>query len=129
MLNRAIACAASTALSLGITCAAPARASEQRCGWYINPTPANLWLQDKDAIWGITSQGQAAGPDAAGADNAPGFDDKQYVRTQPNGYGYGCACLTVETDAKAQRIIRIISGHTIPLARCKADKSLPPPTG
>ncbi len=128
MPNHASALSVRVAFCVGIACSAPASASEQRCGWYINPTPGNLWLQDKDALWGITSQVQAEGPDAKGADNAPRFDDKQYVQTQPNGYGYGCACLTVETDAKAKRITEVISGHTTPLARCKADKSLPPPT-
>jgi hypothetical protein len=81
------------------------------------PTPANLWLQDKDALSGITSQMQAE--DAKGADHTPRFDDKQYVETHPNGYGYGFACLKVETDAKATGITQIISGHTIPLAHAR----------
>lgn len=106
----------------------PALAAERRCGWYMNPTPGNLLLIDKQGEWWITSQMQANGPDAIGADNkAPDFDDKQYVQTQPNGYGYGCACMTVETDAKAMRITRVFAGETVPLARCKKDPTLPPP--
>ena len=105
-----------------------ANAAETRCGWYMNPTPGNLLLVDKDKSWWITSQMQAQGPDALGADdNAPNFDSKEYVTTQPNGYGYGCACLNVETDAKAERITKVISGKTVPIAQCKADKSLGKP--
>ena len=103
-------------------------AAEQRCGWYINPTPGNLWLQDKDAIWWITSQGQDQGPDAIGADDkAPRMDDKEYV-DKGNGHGHGCACLTVDTDHKG-KITRVYSGQTLSLARCKADKTLPEPAG
>lgn len=104
-----------------------ASAAEERCGWYLNPTPGNLLLLDQDGEWWITSQMQANGPDAEGADTAPDFDRKQYVQTQPNGYGYGCACLTVETDAAARQITRVLGGKTVTLAQCKADKALPPP--
>ena len=104
-----------------------AASAERRCGWYQNPTPGNLMLTDRDGTWWITSQMEANGPDAAGSDKAPNFDPKQYVRTQMNGYGYGCACLTVETDAKSKRIIKVISGDTVPMAQCKRDKSLPSP--
>jgi Protein of unknown function (DUF4087) len=103
-------------------------AAEQRCGWYINPTPGNLWLQDTQTIWWITSQNQAEGPDAIGADdNAPQMNGKEYV-DKGNGHGHGCACLTVDTDHK-EKITRVYSGKTIPLARCKADKTLPEPAG
>ncbi|MFI0848575.1 DUF4087 domain-containing protein [Mesorhizobium sp. IMUNJ 23232] len=105
-----------------------AQAAERRCGWYSNPTPGNLWLTDKDASWTITSQGE--GPDAAGAEKAPDFDPKQFVETNVpgSGHGYGYACMTVETDVKDQRITRVIAGNILPLAKCKADKSLPPPS-
>jgi len=49
------------------------------------------------------------------------------VKTQPNGYGYGCACLTVKTDAKAKRITRVTGGRIRPLQQCRADKALPAP--
>ena len=100
----------------------PGFAAEQRCGWYINPTPASLWLQDKEAIWWITSQGQYQGPDAIGADDkAPRMDGKAYV-DKGNGHGHGCACLTVDTD-DMEKIIRVYSGKTLPLAKCRADLS------
>ena len=116
------------ALLLAATLNPSALAAERRCGWYQNPTPGNLLLTDKDGEWWITSQMQANGPDAEGADDkAPQMDDRQYVRTQPNGYGYGCACLTVEVDRQARRITRVIAGQTVPLVRCKQDKALPKP--
>jgi hypothetical protein len=101
-------------------------AVEQRCGWLGNPTPGDLLLTDRQAVWSITSQGEAAGKDAAGQGNVPAFDDKQYV-DYGNGHGYGCACLSVETDAKSERITRVLSGRILPLAKCKADKDLPAP--
>jgi hypothetical protein len=105
-----------------------ASATERRCGWYMNPTPGNLLLADKEATWWITSQMQANGPDAEGVtNNAPNFDSKQYVQTQNNGYGYGCACLIVETKKSEHRITKVISGETLPLRQCRNDKSLPKP--
>jgi hypothetical protein len=110
-----------------LTACSSAFGAEKRCGWYEMPTPGDLWLTDKDATWSITSQGEADGPDAEGAEKAPDFDPKQFVKTQGSDidYGYGCACLEVETDAGSKRITRVFSGHTLPLATCKNDKSLP----
>lgn len=107
---------------------APAPSHEMRCGWIENPTPGDLFLIDKDATWTITSQAQAEGPDADGIDNIPDGDPKQFVDTSHGaGHGYGCACLTVETNAKDQRITKVISGKALPLAKCRADKALPKP--
>lgn len=33
-------------------------ASELRCGWLQNPSPANQWLTDKDGTWDISLQGR-----------------------------------------------------------------------
>ncbi|WP_335672062.1 DUF4087 domain-containing protein [Phyllobacterium zundukense] len=108
--------------------AAPAPSGEVRCGWIENPTPGDLFLIDKDATWTITSQGQAEGPDAAGVDNIPDGDPKQFVDTsRGTGHGYSCGCLTVETNAKDQRITKVVSGKNLPLAKCRADKALPKP--
>lgn len=108
---------------------APALAAETRCGWLWNPTPGNLWLLDKDATWTISSQGDAEGAGAKGVENAPEFDPSQFVETNNpgSGYGYGCACMSVTTDAATERITQIFSGETKPLATCEADKSLPRP--
>lgn len=118
------------AISLGLCfTASSVFSAENRCGWYSFPTPQNLMLIDKDATWSITSQGQANGPDADGAENAPDFDSKQFVATNVPGagYGYGCACMDVETSAADKRITRVISGKILPLADCKKDKALPAP--
>lgn len=48
--------------------ALPAIAAEQRCGWLDNPTPANLWLRDRDGQWTLSEQGLYEGP---GIDNLP----------------------------------------------------------
>ena len=115
-------------LAAGLS-ASEAKSAEQRCGWYENPTPGNLWLTDKDASWTIRSQGQALGPNAEDDDKAPEFNSREFVETSApgTGYGYGCACLTVETNIAEKRIIRVISGKSLPLARCRNDKSLPKP--
>jgi hypothetical protein len=110
-------------------CASPTLAAETRCGWYMNPTPGNLWLMDKDATWTISSQGDADGAGAEGIDNAPEFDEKQFVETNNpgSGYGYGCACMRVAVDKASERITEIFSGESKPLGACKADKALPSP--
>lgn len=116
------------AMVLGLP-AGSLHAAENRCGWYQMPTPGNLWLTDKDATWTITSQAEAAGPDAVGAEKTPDFDSKQFVETNVpgTGYGYGCACLVVDTNAKQERITRVYSGKIKPLSACRNDKTLPKP--
>jgi hypothetical protein len=116
-------------VAVSLIAASPALAAETRCGWYMNPTPGNLWLMDKDATWTITSQAEATGPDAEGVENTPDFDDKQFIETNNpgSGYGYGCACMSVTVDKAEERITRVFSGEIKPLSVCKADKSLPSP--
>lgn len=117
-----------TCFSLAIMSLPAAADGERRCGWYSSPTPGNLMLTDRDAVWWIQMQGR---PDPKGIENAPAFDERQFVETNVpgSGYGYGCACMTVETNAKQQRITRIIAGDILPLARCRNDRSLPEPAG
>ncbi len=104
---------------------ASAEAAERRCGWLVNPTPANFYLQDSQASWWLMTQG---GPSAEGFDeHLPAFDEKQYVQTQPNGYGYGCACLTVDVDAEEEKVTRLYAGKILPLSKCQRDPSLPKP--
>lgn len=98
---------------------------ETRCGWLANLTPQDLWLVDSEASWTITSQGQALGPDAKGVEKVPDFDRRQFVSTGGDK-GYGCACLKVETNRGAKRIVRVLSGRIRPLAQCRNDKALPP---
>jgi hypothetical protein len=107
---------------LAILVALPAAAAERRCGWIHNPTPANWWLVDRDGRWDIAFQGEARPP---GMDRIPDLTTRDWVRTN-NWYGYGCACLTVETDAGARRILGIRAVQQLPLERCRADRALPP---
>lgn len=111
--------------------AGPAHAAENRCGWYQMPTPGNLWLTDRFATWSITSQGEAVGPDAKGLDKLPQVNQRQWVETNVpgTGYGYGCACMRVDTDARSKRVLRVYSGKTLPLSQCRSDKTLPSPSG
>jgi hypothetical protein len=99
----------------------PAKAAETRCGWLINPTPANWYLKDKYAQWIISAQG---GYQAGGMDNIPPFNDDEYVKTNVN-YGYGCACLDVVTDRNRIRITTIQGGEQLPLSTCRQDPNLP----
>src|SRR5690606_12401281 len=103
-----------------------ASAAERRCGWYSNPTPGNLMLTDTDGIWWIQMQGK---PDPVGISEAPAIDEKQFVENKlpGSGYGYGCACMTVVTNAQQHRIIEVVSGGTIPLRRCRVDQFMPDP--
>lgn len=101
--------------------ALPSFATETRCGWLQNPTPANWWLKDRDGTWTISAQG---GYQARGMDNIPPIGDREYVRTNGN-YGYACACLNVTTDSKKMRITRIQSGEQLPLRTCRQDPNLP----
>lgn len=104
---------------LGLGAAAHA-APEKRCGWLANPTPGNWWLNDRDGEWLLAEQG---GYQAKGMDDMPDMSSAGWVET--NGpHGYGCACLTVETDRAKHRISRVIAATPLPLARCKADRSL-----
>ncbi|WP_340645458.1 DUF4087 domain-containing protein [Phenylobacterium sp.] len=109
---------------------APAQAAakksvgEMRCGWIANPTPGNFWLTDSAGEWVIGMQG---GYQAPGMDLIPDLSEHDWVVTNGVSYGYGCACLRVETNAKAKRITAIHSVKQQPLKTCRADKNLPKP--
>ncbi|HEY9837159.1 MAG TPA: DUF4087 domain-containing protein [Vampirovibrionales bacterium] len=105
-----------------ISATLPATATELRCGWLKNPTPANWLLTDRDATWTIGAQG---GYQAEGIENIPSLSDEQFVRTN-GAYGYGCACLEVVTDSERQRIVQIEGGEALELSVCSTDPDLPP---
>lgn len=101
--------------------AAPAK-GVRRCGWLVNPTPANWWLTDRDGQWILGTQG---------ADQAPGMDEVPDMSTagwiETNGhYGYGCACMTITADPDG-RVTRIADAAPKPLKQCQADRKLPKP--
>jgi len=98
-------------------------AAELRCGWLENPTPANWWLNDREGSWTISAQGGYSVSDKS-MDNLPKLNDNEYVRTNGN-YGYACACLSVTTDKKNERILTIHKkGKQVLLKKCLEDRSI-----
>jgi len=110
------------ALALSPAIAANAPRVERRCGWYENPTPGNVTLTDRDGSWLIARQGSY---EATG--NGPEFSDTQWVQTNSGHHGYGCACLTMQSDASRHRVLSISHATARPLAVCRRDKSLHEP--
>ena len=108
------------ALALASLAASPALA-ETRCGWLINPTPANWWLQDVDGEWTIGLQG---GYQAPGFDEAPWEGTREQVAVN-GSYGYECACMVVTSDADTMTITRVVSVRSLPLRQCREDRKLP----
>lgn len=99
-----------------------AQPGENRCGWLQNPTPGNYWFTDRDGEWTIQSQGSEGGP--SGWDDSPDFSTRGWVATN-GSYGYGCACMRVETNRRTMRITRFYSGRPVPIAQCRRDRALP----
>jgi hypothetical protein len=119
--ERARAAAAEPPPPPAVAIAAAARGA-RRCGWLVNPTPANWWLVDRDGQWILGTQG---------ADQAPGMDEMPDMSTagwvETNGhYGYGCACLTITAGADG-RVTRVAEARPKPLGQCRADRKLPKP--
>lgn len=114
-------------LSCALLGAAPAigaaDGSEKRCGWLMNPTPANFELLDRQGSWLLSSQG---GYQARGIDDMPDMSAGGWVSTN-GSYGHGCACMKVKTNKRTKRITRLISAEPLPLARCRGDRTLPKP--
>lgn len=96
---------------------------EKRCGWLVNPTPANWLLMDANGSWWFSAQGRSAYIPDEDWDNLPKTDERDYVKTN----GHSCACLNVSVDQKNKNIVRIYGGKTLPLNQCLADKKLPKP--
>ncbi|MCU0826265.1 MAG: DUF4087 domain-containing protein [Tabrizicola sp.] len=122
-----------TLVAVSLVAAVPAAAkTETRCGWYHNPTPANVILEDADGQWWISMQG---GPPVPGFEDAytQAFDDRlriDYAGQPTQRYGYSCACAEGEFDVNGgqyDNVLSIKSLIEIPLARCEQDPDLPPP--
>jgi Protein of unknown function (DUF4087) len=116
------------AVSLAFLLATSATAyAEKRCGWIVNPTPGNWWLNDKDGQWNIMAQG---GFQAKGMNRIPDLTGKQWVATNGPSYGYGCGCVTGTTnasDASNLKFVKITAFKQRSLASCKADSKLASP--
>lgn len=93
---------------------------ETRCGWFSNPTPANIWLYDRDGQWTIGVQG---GYQIEEDWDRPDFKPRQWVRTNGH-YGYGCACLQLRVDKETHEVKEIKSSRARPLAACRQDRTL-----
>jgi hypothetical protein len=93
---------------------------ETRCGWFSNPTPANIWLYDREGEWTIGVQG---GYQVEGEWPWPVFKRHRWVKTNGN-HGYGCACLRLRVDRETHNVIEIKSARAQALAVCRQDKSL-----
>jgi uncharacterized protein DUF4087 len=94
---------------------------ETRCGWFVNPTPANVWLDDREAEWIIGVQG---GYQVPGDWPWPNFKRGQWVVKNAGDYGYGCACLELRVNKKTQEVLEIKTSTARPLAKCRQDASL-----
>jgi hypothetical protein len=117
-----------TTLAFAATLAAPKATAvdpavdpfETRCGWFSNPTPANIWLDDRDGEWIIGVQG---GYQVESDWEWPAFKKGQWVET--NGHhGYGCACLAVRVDKETHHVLEIKNARARTLAACRRDRSL-----
>jgi Protein of unknown function (DUF4087) len=110
------------ALACGPVAATPkADKTEKRCGYLVNPTPANWWLTDRDGEWLIGAQG---GYQAQGLKVLPeSFFEKGWVRIN-GSYGYRCACLTVTTHHKTMHVQRIFAGQPLSMKHCTRDKAI-----
>ncbi|WP_434136887.1 DUF4087 domain-containing protein [Pseudomonas luteola] len=96
--------------------------AEKRCGWLENPTPANLWLIDKDSEWTLSIQGSGFINEDS-MDKMPTIDEKEFVRTN-NNYGFSCVCLNVKTDKKKSEILEVYSGEQLLLKQCLEDPNI-----
>lgn len=110
-------------LALLLAASAATSPVENRCGWILNPTPANWWLRDKGGEWTLSVQG---GFQHAGAD-LPDMSEKGWVATNGPSYGYGCACVKGVFDRRSRHVVTVQSARALPLAQCKRDKTLPKP--
>ena len=100
-------------------------AEEVRCGWLDNPTPANVWLVDKEGTWVLSTQGVQNPLSDDSIDLIfQAFDNKsEYVRTNGN-HGFSCACLTLETDKSDHSVTHVSKSKQLDLKRCLEDTSI-----
>ncbi|CAB3798067.1 DUF4087 domain-containing protein [Pararobbsia alpina] len=85
-------------------------AAEKRCGWIENTMPSSLTLTDRDGSWDLVTIDW----------QTEGFDKNMPSTNR----GDTCACLTVVTDKKSMRIVKVLGGKLLPTSTCQRDKSL-----
>ncbi|MGI2955957.1 DUF4087 domain-containing protein [Vibrio alginolyticus] len=110
---------------LGMFSALTATAEETRCGWLENPSPANMWLIDRDGSWDISVQGTSNALDDKSMEllYQVTANENEFVRTNRN-YGFSCACLTVDVDQEKNSITTIYKSKQLPLKKCLEDISI-----
>ena len=110
---------------LGMFSALTATAEETRCGWLENPSPANMWLIDRDGSWDISVQGTSNALDDKSMEllYQATANENEFVRTNRN-YGFSCACLTVDVDEEQNSITTIYKSKQLPLKQCLEDISI-----
>ncbi|ELH9641377.1 DUF4087 domain-containing protein [Vibrio alginolyticus] len=110
---------------LGMFSTLAATAEETRCGWLENPSPANMWLIDRDGSWDISVQGTSNALDDKSMEllYQATADENEFVRTNRN-YGFSCACLTVDVDEETNSITTIYKSKQLPLKQCLEDISI-----
>ncbi|WP_091828158.1 DUF4087 domain-containing protein [Marinobacterium iners] len=110
---------------LGMLSALTAIAEETRCGWLENPSPANMWLIDRDGSWDISVQGTPNILDDKSMEllYQATANENEFVRTNQN-YGFSCSCLTVDLDKEKNLIIAIYKSKQLPLKKCLEDISI-----
>jgi hypothetical protein len=94
---------------------------ETRCGWLSNPTPANIWLNDRDGEWTIAVQG---GYQLEKDWAWPKFKKGQWIVTNTGNHGYGCVCLQMRVNKETKHVLEIKSARPRPLAGCRKEPSL-----
>jgi len=94
-----------------------------RCGWFSNPTPGNMWLQDKDGEWTIAIQ---MGHQAEGDWDWPKYKANQWISTN-RSYGYGCTCFKMRVDMTSHKVISIKKAWAKNLNACRSDPHLQEP--
>lgn len=104
-------------------CSSISYADEKRCGWLKKPTPGNVFLADRDGDWILEAQGGYEIPEAQ-FPSWPDFTEKSWVAYGPTGYGYGCVCMNVETEASTMHVLKISHIKVLPLKTCRDDKYL-----
>jgi hypothetical protein len=93
---------------------------ETRCGWFSNPTPANIWLYDREGEWTLGVQG---GYQVEGDWDWPNFKPGQWVETNGH-YGYGCACFQLRVNKETHQVSEVKSARARPLSVCRRDRAL-----
>ncbi len=106
------------------TDASAAQRFEKRCGWFSNPTPANVFFDDADGEWIIGAQG---GYQIEDDWDWPEFKPRQWVNVNVGDYGYGCACMEMKVDRESRHVLAIRKAQARPLSACRRDKKLKEP--